>query len=174
MPAEFDDHRSFGSSLTIRPAVCKFRICLVLSPKPDMEEAYFRLLFRIRAKGCPSDEDMLWLDLPKIRGEHLFIFYAEFVEQHEEMVFKFSTSSPEVEVIECGVQVLTDETNRICESCSEQVSEDCDDILFDDKSNGCESRVKIFKGYTMFLSLVFTFVMSLISSLLLYRILKKH
>uniref|UniRef100_M4EFU7 ADP-ribosyl cyclase/cyclic ADP-ribose hydrolase n=1 Tax=Brassica campestris TaxID=3711 RepID=M4EFU7_BRACM len=132
MPAEFDDHRSFGSSLTIRPAVCKFRICLVLSPKPDMEEAYFRLLFCIRVKGCPSDEDMLWLDLPKIRGEHLFIFQAEFVEHHEEMVFKFSTSSHEVDVAECGVQVLTDE------SCSEQVSEDGDDVLSDDKSNGCD------------------------------------
>ncbi|CAN7090555.1 unnamed protein product [Brassica rapa subsp. narinosa] len=109
MPAEFDGHRSFGSSLTIRPAICKFRICLVLSPKPDMEEAYFRLLFRIRAKGCPSDEDML------------------------------CTSSHEVDVAECGVQVLTDE------SCSEQVSEDGEDVLSDDKSNGCdEPRVKIF------------------------------
>ncbi|CAN6971055.1 unnamed protein product [Brassica rapa subsp. trilocularis] len=132
MPAEFDGHRSFGSSLTIRPAICKFRICLVLSPKPDMEEDYFELMFRIRVKGCPSDEDMLWLVLPKIRGEHLFIFHAEFVEQHEEMVFKFSTSSHEVDVAECGVQVLTDE------SCSEQVSEDGEDVLSDDKSNGCD------------------------------------
>uniref|UniRef100_A0A0D3E3Z0 Disease resistance protein Roq1-like winged-helix domain-containing protein n=1 Tax=Brassica oleracea var. oleracea TaxID=109376 RepID=A0A0D3E3Z0_BRAOL len=139
MPAEFHDHRGVGSSLTIRPAICKFRICLVLSPKPDMEEDYFELMFRIRVKGCPSDEDMLWLDLPKIRGEHLFIYHAEFVEQHEEMVFKFSTSSHEVDVTECGVQVLTDETNKIYESCSEQVSEDGDDVLSDDKSNGCES-----------------------------------
>ena len=178
MPAEFDDRRGVGSSLTIRPAICKFRICLVLSPKPDMEEDYFELMFRIRVKGCPSDEDMLWLDLPKIRGEHLFIYHAEFVEQHEEMVFKFSTSSHEVDVTECGVQVLTDETNKIYESCSEQVSEDGDDVLSDDKSNGCEScdepRVKIFECYTMFLSLVFTFVLSLISSLILYRFLKKH
>lgn len=178
MPAEFHDHRGVGSSLTIRPAICKFRICLVLSPKPDMEEDYFELMFRIRVKGCPSDEDMLWLDLPKIRGEHLFIYHAEFVEQHEEMVFKFSTSSHEVDVTECGVQVLTDETNKIYESCSEQVSEDGDDVLSDDKSNGCEScdepRVKIFECYTMFLSLVFTFVLSLISSLILYRFLKKH
>lgn len=179
MPAaEFDDHRSFGSSLTIiRPAICKFRICLVLSPAPDMEEAYFKLLFRIRAKGCPSDDDMLSLDLAKIQGEHLFIFHIEFVEHHEEMVFKFSTSSHEVDVTECGVQVLTDETNRRSnESCSEQVSEDGDDILSDDdKSNEIyEPRVKIFKGYTMFLSLVFTFLLSLISSLILYRFLKKH
>nr|CAZ44326.1 putative disease resistance protein [Raphanus sativus] len=179
MPAaEFDDHRSFGSSLTIiRPAICKFRICLVLSPTPDMEEAYFKLLFRIRAKGCPSDEDMLSLHLAKILGEHLFIFHIEFVEHHEEMVFKFSTSSHEVDVTECGVQVLTDETSRRSnESCSEQVSEDGDDILSDDdKSNEIyEPRVKIFKGYTMFLSLVFTFLLSLISSLILYRFLKKH
>lgn len=84
-------------------------------------------------------------------------------------MFKFSTSSHEVDVAECGVQVLTDE------SCSEQVSEDGEDVLSDDKSNGCdEPRVKIFKGYTMFLSLVFTFVLSLISSLILYRFLKKH
>ncbi|KAL0794128.1 hypothetical protein Bca101_065505 [Brassica carinata] len=174
IPAEFDDHRSFGSFFTIRPVICKFRICLVLSPKPDMEQAYFRLLFRIRAKGCPSDEDMLWLDLPKIRGEHLFIFHAEFVEQHEEMVFKFSTSSHEVDVIECGVQVLTDETNRNYESCSEQVSEDGDNILSDDKRNEFdEPRVKISEGYTMFLLLVFsTVLLSLISSLLLYSFLK--
>ncbi|CAH8382640.1 unnamed protein product [Eruca vesicaria subsp. sativa] len=112
MPAEFHDHRSFGSSLTIRPVICNFRICLVLSPKPDMEEAYFELMFRIRAKGCPSDEDMIWLDLPKIRGEHIFIFHAEFVENQEEMLFRFSTSSHEVDVTECGVQVLTDETSR--------------------------------------------------------------
>ncbi|CAN6856139.1 unnamed protein product [Brassica oleracea] len=79
MPAEFDDRRGVGSSLTIRPAICKFRICLVLSPKPDMEEDYFELMFRIRVKGCPSDEDMLWLVLPKIRRGHLFIFQAEFV-----------------------------------------------------------------------------------------------
>ncbi|KAF2535776.1 hypothetical protein F2Q68_00019452 [Brassica cretica] len=138
MPAEFHDHRGVGSSLTIRPAICKFRICLVLSPKPDMEEDYFELMFRIRVKGCPSDEDMLWLVLPKIRGGHLFIFQAEFVEHHEEMVFKFSTSSHEVDVTECGVQVLTDETNIKYESCSEQVSEDGDDVLSNDKSNGCD------------------------------------
>ncbi|CAH8360882.1 unnamed protein product [Eruca vesicaria subsp. sativa] len=140
MPAEFDDRRAFGSSLTIRPSICKFRICLVLSPKPDMEEAYFTLLFPIRAKGCPTDEDMLWLDLPKIRGEHIFIFHAEFVENHEEMLFRFSTSSHEVEVVECGVQVLTDQTNSkgimSNKSCSEQVSEDGRDILSDHKSNG--------------------------------------
>ncbi|KAF8088333.1 hypothetical protein N665_0545s0002 [Sinapis alba] len=178
MPAEFD-HRSFGSASTIRPAICKFRICLVLSPKPDMEDAYFKLLFCIRVKGCPSDEDMLWLDLPKILGEHLFIFHAEFVEQHEEMVFKFSTSSHEVEVVECGVQILTDETNRSSigsyESCSEQVSEDSNEISSDDKSNEFdEPRVRISKGYKMFLPLFFTFLLSLISSVLVYSFLKKY
>ncbi|CAH8380621.1 unnamed protein product [Eruca vesicaria subsp. sativa] len=148
MPAEFHDHRSFGSSLTIRPVICKFRICLVLSPKPDMEEAYFELMFRIRAKGCPSDEDMIWLDLPKIRAEHLLIFHVEFVEHHEEVVFKFSTSSHEVDVTECGVQVLMDETSRRSigsdASCSEQVSDDGDEVVSDDKSNEFDEPRVIF------------------------------
>ncbi|CAA7053876.1 unnamed protein product [Microthlaspi erraticum] len=174
IPEEFN-HRAIGSCMTIRPSICKFKICLVLSPKPDMEEAHFRVLFHIRGKGCTSDEFMLELILPKIRDEHLCVFFAEFVEQHEEVLFKFSTpSSHEVDVSECGVQVLTDdETNtsiRSCdESCTEQVSGDGHDESLSDKSNEFgENRVKVFKGYTLFLALVFTFILSSISSVLLY------
>ncbi|CAF1841420.1 unnamed protein product [Brassica napus] len=175
MPAaEFDDHRAIGGYLTIRPAICKFRICLVLSPKPDMDEPYFRLLFRIRAKGCPSDEDMLWLTLPKIRGEHLFIFHIEFVEQHEEMLFKFSTSSHEVDVTECGVQVLTDEAQGAMNLVQNKCLKTGDEVLSDDEGNEFdEPIVRISKGYKMFLPVVFKFLLSLISSVLVYSFLKE-
>ena len=82
--------------------------------------------------------------LPYIRAEHLFIFPYElldkegWLEQNNEILFQFSTSSRNIDVIECGVQILTNKTGRkrstceTCESVSEQVCKGDDDESLSD------------------------------------------
>ncbi|KAG7658326.1 Toll/interleukin-1 receptor homology (TIR) domain [Arabidopsis suecica] len=135
IPAEFV-HRAIGDSLTIRSSFCSiFRICVVVSPKSEMKEEYVGLMCRKRINGCPIGDNLFKAQLRKLQAEHLFIFQFEFLEedgwleQDNEVLFKFTTSSEELDIIECGIQILTGETNRNIstygsyESRSEQVSE---------------------------------------------------
>ncbi|CAL9237546.1 unnamed protein product [Arabidopsis halleri] len=143
IPAEFV-HRAIGDSLTIRSSFCSiFRICVVVSPKSGMKEEYVDLMCRKRINGCPNSDNLFKARLRKVQAEHLFIFQFEFLEedgwleQDNEVLFKFTTSSQELDIIECGIQILTGETNRNIssyesyESRSEQVSEYEEESLSD-------------------------------------------
>ncbi|XP_010430483.1 PREDICTED: disease resistance protein RML1A-like isoform X2 [Camelina sativa] len=169
VPAEFL-HRAIGNSLTIRSSFCSiFRICLVVSPTVEMKEEYVALLCRIRINGCPNEDNLFKAQVLKVQAEHLLILHIElleedgWLEQDNEVLFKFMTSSQELDIIECGIQILTDETNRnICstgsyESRPEQESV-YDDESLSDRSNEFDApRVNIFEGFTKFLSLIFCF-----------------
>ncbi|KAG7587728.1 AAA+ ATPase domain [Arabidopsis suecica] len=112
IPAEFD-HRAIGNSLTIRSNFKEFRMCVVVSPRKLMNGPLF---CRIHINGFPLDENIVQYFY--IRTAHLCISHTElldkygWLEQDNEISFEFSTSSHEVDIIECGVQILMDKTGR--------------------------------------------------------------
>ncbi|KAL1225322.1 Disease resistance protein RML1B [Cardamine amara subsp. amara] len=126
VPAEFD-HRAKGNSLTIRYngnnppfAFSKFKVCVVISPQQQVTEygLLHQLLCRHTARGdlYPVEYLISIFDLPKFKTEHLFIFiihsHLPFLDPSEvsrEIVFEFSSNSHHFDIIECGVQNLTDE-----------------------------------------------------------------
>ncbi|XP_019085241.1 PREDICTED: disease resistance protein RML1A [Camelina sativa] len=111
IPAEFN-HPAIRNSLTIRSNFYGFRICVVVSPKQQMEEAHSALLCRIHLNGSLVDKNIVH-DLPYLQTEHLFIFQSElfdkdgWLEQDNEILFEFSTTPQDINIIECGVQILT-------------------------------------------------------------------
>lgn len=116
IPAEFD-HRATGNYLTIRSDSRNFRFCVVVSPKQRFRGSYPELLCRIRVnKGCPTDHYMYFY-LHDIRGEHLCFSYAHLVDAHgwldqeNEIIFEF-IASQKLDIIECGVQIMTEESER--------------------------------------------------------------
>ncbi|CAH8255922.1 unnamed protein product [Arabidopsis lyrata] len=112
IPAEFD-HRAIGNSLTIRSNFKEFRMCVVVSPRKLMNGPLF---CRIHINGFPLDENIVQYFYT--RTAHLCISHTElldkygWLEQDNEISFEFSTSSHEVDIIECGVQILMDKTGR--------------------------------------------------------------
>ncbi|CAH8392706.1 unnamed protein product [Eruca vesicaria subsp. sativa] len=114
IPAKFN-HRAIGNSLTITSNACGFKMCFIVSPKSEMEYGNcIELVCRISINGCPKGNCIFPL-LFRVHSEHLVIFYCDIpqedddeVEQSHQILFEFSSSSQEMEFIECGVQILRD------------------------------------------------------------------
>lgn len=119
IPAEFD-HRAIGNSLTIRSLTSdsrEFRFCVVVSPKPHVEVYAGKLLCRMRVnQGCFIDKNISMHFLETIQAGHLCICYTELVHEHgwleqeDEIMFEFISTYPELVIVECGVHVLTEES----------------------------------------------------------------
>ena len=114
IPVEFT-HRAIGNSLTILSNCYGFRFCVGLSPKKHIEGTV-NLLCRICISGCPIDENIV-LRLPIIQGEHLFISHSDLLgkgiiqlDMEKEILFEFSTTSHDIDIIKCGVHLLMDKT----------------------------------------------------------------
>ncbi|CAA7053864.1 unnamed protein product [Microthlaspi erraticum] len=101
MPPEFD-HRAIGNSLTIRSRFSIFRICLVLSPKPEEKVGSFSLFIQITINGSPAGDVTTTQPLPHIRKENKFLE----LEEEADITFDFITSSQYIKVTECGVQLF--------------------------------------------------------------------
>ncbi|KFK40485.1 hypothetical protein AALP_AA2G002000 [Arabis alpina] len=77
----------------------------------------------IRFNGCSIEGEFVYPVVYGPRTEHLFISYAGFLEkdgwleQDNEVSFEFSTSSMDIDVIECGVRILTDLGSISRENC---------------------------------------------------------
>lgn len=94
-----------GNSLTIpHSAFSKFKGRLVISPNHQIREYRQRLCRRIGKFDLHLHiEDVIKVyRIPKFRTEHLFIIHSDSVEEY-------------FEIIECGVQIWTDEIERSCE-----------------------------------------------------------
>uniref|UniRef100_A0A0D3E4G5 Uncharacterized protein n=1 Tax=Brassica oleracea var. oleracea TaxID=109376 RepID=A0A0D3E4G5_BRAOL len=120
VPAEFD-HRARGSSLTLPyPASSRFKICLVVAPNHQVRDYRVSQLLRSRIGKCEFhlssiDEAIRVYRIPRFRTEHLFIFHSDCIEEDQsisERVFEFSSKLHDFEIVECGVQILTDEMER--------------------------------------------------------------
>lgn len=130
IPAEYV-HRAIGNFLTIRSDFKEFRICVVVSPKQESEDSG-KLLYRIFINGFHDDVNII-CDVSKFREEHLCIRRCTlldkegWLEQNNEISFEFSTASKNIDVIECGVQILAEETNvclTILESCESTLEQE--------------------------------------------------
>ncbi|KAG7584709.1 NB-ARC, partial [Arabidopsis thaliana x Arabidopsis arenosa] len=126
VPAEFD-HSAKGNSLTIPSngnnplyALTIFKVCVVISP--HQQESGLRhsnlLLCRHIAKGdlYPAENSIFVRSVTKLRREHLCIFIihhrSPFIDPSDvnrEIVFEFSSELQDFDIIECGVQILSDE-----------------------------------------------------------------
>ncbi|WZZ86016.1 hypothetical protein YC2023_114595 [Brassica napus] len=160
VPAEFH-HRAIGNFLAICSNAYRFKICAVISPKQVMvEDQVIELLCHILINGCPMKiplKNIFDLEIT-IQLEHLIIFPSTLLtvdrrpEQYSEILFEFSTTSQDIEVIECGVQILRDKTDirssyGSCESNSEQLLELEDDLDYD------APRVDTIKDFANFYTL---------------------
>ena len=145
IPAEFN-HRAIGNSLTISSKAYGFKMCVIVSPKSEMEDANdIELMCRISISGFPVKNSKISLSSrfsSRVQSEHLFLLYAnklredDKVEQYSETLFEFSSSSQDIEIIECGVQIVVEETN------SEQLLDNDDGSLSDEGFELDESRVE--------------------------------
>ncbi|CAH8392702.1 unnamed protein product [Eruca vesicaria subsp. sativa] len=113
IPAEFN-HRAIGNSLTVSAKSCGFKMCVIVSPKSKMEESNcIELVCRISINGCPTENCIFPLAC-RVQSEHLVISYSDMLsddddtEQYREILFEFSCSSREIEIMECGVLILRD------------------------------------------------------------------
>lgn len=113
IPAKFD-HRTIGNALTIRSDFREFRFCIVVSRKQYIGELKPEFFCRIRVnKGCPTDHH-IHFHLRNIRAEHLCFSLVDvhgWLEQGNEIMFEFITCQ-ELEIIACGVQIMTEESKR--------------------------------------------------------------
>lgn len=125
MPAEFNQYRATGSSLTVPSGFHGFKICVVISPKQKkIEKAFSQVLCRISSNGCLLGENIVY-EIPIILTEHLCISQTKMLDEdgrigeENEILFEFSItthqySSPVhtpqvIDIIECGVRILTRE-----------------------------------------------------------------
>ncbi|RID44598.1 hypothetical protein BRARA_I01382 [Brassica rapa] len=112
IPAEFN-HRADGNSLAIcSNAFGGFKMCVIVSPKTEMEYAndIIEFICRILINGCPM-ENCIFPFVFTIQSEHLFIFHSEIrrgdrrLDQYSDILFEFSASSQDIKIVECGVQI---------------------------------------------------------------------
>ncbi|XP_023644343.1 disease resistance protein ADR2 [Capsella rubella] len=123
VPKEFH-HRAKGNKLTIPPsAFHKLKVCIVIStefdPKTRDSTIVSRLLCRCIVIGNSvhsTDIKFILHDVYKYRMEHLFIFHILdiypspfFSPSSREIVLEFSSIGQVFDIIECGVQILTEE-----------------------------------------------------------------
>ncbi|KAG2285828.1 hypothetical protein Bca52824_045432 [Brassica carinata] len=112
IPVEFD-HRAIGNSLIIRSDFKRFRICVVISLKEKMEKDFPELLCRIGINDCYA-EKLIPEGVQRIETEHMLISSFDlldkdgWLQQVNEISFEFSATSQNLEIIECGVQILVD------------------------------------------------------------------
>ncbi|CAG7861170.1 unnamed protein product [Brassica rapa] len=120
VPAEFD-HRARGSSLTLPyPASSRFKICLVIGPNHQVRDYRVSQLLCSRIGKCELhlssiNEAIRFYRIPRFPTEHLFIFHSDCIEEDQsisETVFEFSSKLHDFEIVECGVQISTDEMER--------------------------------------------------------------
>ncbi|KAF8075560.1 hypothetical protein N665_1085s0005 [Sinapis alba] len=114
IPAEEFNHRAIGNSLTISSkGGYAFRVCLIVSPKAEMKTFKLGgLMCRISINGCPT-ENCGFPPYFELQSEHLATSYSQIFreeEQYSQILFEFSSSGHEVEIIECGVQIFVEET----------------------------------------------------------------
>ncbi|KAL0693916.1 hypothetical protein Bca4012_061096 [Brassica carinata] len=131
IPSEFD-HQAEGNSLTIRSDFSEYRFCAVVFPKQQIEESFPELFCRICVnKGCPTDHNMR-MHLRSIHVVHLCFSYADLLEVHgwleqeNEITFEFITCQG-LEIIECGVQIMTEESKRSRRIEFDEASKACQD-----------------------------------------------
>ncbi|CAH8388200.1 unnamed protein product [Eruca vesicaria subsp. sativa] len=111
VPVEFD-HLAKGNSMTIRPIMSNmhvtiFKVCVVISPNQQTRE-FEQLVCRRISKGI---EEIYVYTIPKIQRKHLFLFPSYLLQEaaSREVVFEFSSG---FEIVECGVQIWKDESER--------------------------------------------------------------
>lgn len=115
VPAEFH-HRAIGNFLTIRSDFSGFRICAVISPKQQIKKSYFDLSCHIRIIGYPIDEE-IFHQMRVMQKEHIFITRSKLLDKvgwfevEDEILIEFSITSPDIDIIECGVQILRCESD---------------------------------------------------------------
>lgn len=156
IPSEFN-HRARGSSLTItRPssAPSTFKVCVVIAPNERQHVrnfVYVNLRCRILGSRWCDYPDIVGLEhhfrSTGIRTEHLCIFHAGMPAIIDEALFEFSISAQnpldEYEIVECGVQILTGEWERMIDEKLNglgQVSEDEDDEWSEDSEEDSEDN----------------------------------
>ncbi|KAF3606819.1 hypothetical protein DY000_02045940 [Brassica cretica] len=133
VPAEFD-HRGRGNVLTIRPdgsPYMGFVVCLAISSN-RRDYSFSQLLCRhiIAQDNLDPVENLVYVgigDVFRCRTEHLFIFGSGLLdfypsEVSREIVFEFSSSSHDFNIIECGARILSIQGSD--ESSLNQVFED--------------------------------------------------
>ncbi|VYS49319.1 unnamed protein product [Arabidopsis thaliana] len=120
VPTEFD-YCARGNSLTIlRSAFNRFKVCVVMSlnhPYQGCLES--KLLCRCKVIGnSVKSTDMTFLSESNFlfKTRHLLIFHISlpFIDTSEvsrKIVFKFSSIEKDFNIVECGVQILTDVTD---------------------------------------------------------------
>lgn len=129
VPEEFGI-RKRGCSLTIPPtAFPQFKVCLVISLSPnnqtsDGEYTFSYLLCRRTViNGNPHDQEVELCGASNFRTEHLLLFHAYVASGvNKETALDFSCISLDFDVIECGVQIWTEEF----------VQGSCDQVFEDD------------------------------------------
>lgn len=129
--------------MTIRSGFCRSEIYIVVSPKQPLER-YVTLLCCIRINGYPTAENISILRF-SIHSEHLFIFQyvlldkERWLEQDNELLFEFNTTSQAIDIIECGVWILRKEAEESSERRNkyglDKVLEDDDDLSYEFESN---------------------------------------
>ncbi|CAH8385788.1 unnamed protein product [Eruca vesicaria subsp. sativa] len=141
IPAEFN-HKAIGNSLAIISSnASRFKMCVIISPKSEMEDAFndIELMCCISINGC-SKVNCPFLLPYRFQSEHLGIFYHDIPKEDfdfdVEILFEFSSVSQDLEIIECGVQILVVETD------SKQLLDYDDRILSNESFELDESRVE--------------------------------
>ncbi|KAG2277121.1 hypothetical protein Bca52824_059676 [Brassica carinata] len=110
VPVEFD-HRAKGNRVTIHPmsnmSLTIFKVCVLISPNQQTRESEQLVCSRI-SKGM---EEISVYAIPRIQRKHLFLFPSYLLQEStsREAVFTFSS---ELEIVECGVQIWKDESER--------------------------------------------------------------
>jgi hypothetical protein len=67
---------------------------------------FFDLLCRQRKNGFSTGQKRLQL-LPKVQAEHLFIGHFTLSDKLDSgVLLEFSTSSKDIDIIECGIQIF--------------------------------------------------------------------
>jgi hypothetical protein len=122
VPALFD-HRARGNSLTI-PNSASYKVCVVISTEFDHKDRDSTIVSRLLCRCIvisnsvnSTDKEFVLTDVYKYRMEHLFIFHmvnpvSFFYPSSREIVLEFSSIHKHFDIVECGVQILTDETER--------------------------------------------------------------
>ncbi|KAL1221162.1 Disease resistance protein ADR2 [Cardamine amara subsp. amara] len=131
VPAKFN-HRARGNSLTIPcSAFNRFKVCVVISPDHQARDHMMRhLVCRCKVIGDSVNSTGMKIPIKELQTEHLCIFHIVLrpSEVRRKIVLEFSTTYFLTEMwlpkmadvlgdtnfgmIECGVQILTDETIR--------------------------------------------------------------
>ncbi|KAL1194214.1 Disease resistance protein ADR2 [Cardamine amara subsp. amara] len=132
VPAKFN-YRARGNSLTIPySAFNRFKVCVVVSPNHQARDYILRhLVCRCIVIGDSVNSTIRDFSIKGLQTDHICLFHIDFPsEVRRKIVLEFSTSyfrAPmfgvgglrpasvlvdiKFEIIECGVQILTDETN---------------------------------------------------------------